>query len=93
MKQQDNSSRRTTIKYLRGRERCPKCGGAITYGSSIADSLPIGFGFVGARFQIDILKRSGHGGECMDCGQRVFAVVSQRHVTKFPKLGKKGRKA
>jgi hypothetical protein len=79
----------TPIKYKHGAERCPKCKtGEITYGSTITDKLPIGFGFVGHRFQIDTIKRVGFGGECMSCFTKVFAVKSQRHIVTYPKLGK-----
>lgn len=52
----------------------------------MSDKLPVGFGFAGYRFQIDVIKRTGFGGECMTCGAKVFAVQSRRHVTTYPKL-------
>jgi len=80
-------SDRTTIEYQKGKERCPKCKtGQITYDSKIKDQLPMGFGFVGTRFQIDVIKRTGFGGECMECGAKVFAVQSRKSVTTYPKL-------
>ena len=79
---------RSVVKYDNGRERCPDCKGQISYGSTIKDKLPIGFGFVGARFQIDAVERRGHGGECMDCFAPIFAVTSRRHVVRYLKLNK-----
>jgi hypothetical protein len=50
------------------------------------DKLPIGFGFVGSRFQIDAVERRGFGGECMDCQAPVFAVKTRRHIVRRLKL-------
>ena len=79
---------RRVIKYANGRERCPDCKGQISYDCTIKDKLPIGFGFVGARFQIDAVERRGHGGECMECFAPIFAVTSRRHIVRYLKLGK-----
>jgi hypothetical protein len=81
---------RATIKYQKGHERCPKCKrGLIAYDCQITNRLPIGFGFVGTRFQIDAIERTGHGGDCMDCGAKVFAIAKQKHVVTYPKLNGK----
>ncbi len=80
----------TTVKYNGGKARC-KCGGDYTYDATITDKLPMGFGFVNGRFQIDAIKRTGFRGQCLECDTVVFAVKSQRHVVSFPKLGKKRR--
>jgi len=76
---------RVSIEYADGREHCPSCQGLISYDRSMKDRLPIGLGFLGARFQVDYMERSGHGGECMDCGLAIFAIVTRRHVTRFPR--------
>lgn len=77
-------STQQTIKYRNGKERC-KCGGEVMYGSEMRDKLPLGFGFVGNRFQIDAIQRKGFGGECMECGAKIFAVKSQRRVVSYPR--------
>lgn len=76
------------IKYSET-ARCA-CGGDYSYDASMMVRLPMGFGFVGSRFQIDVVTSRGWRGECMDCQKQVFAVTSDRHSTKFPKLCKKG---
>ena len=95
MRKLANSTRqRRVIKYANGRERCPDCKGLVAYSSAIKEKLPIGFGFVGARFQIDAVERRGHGGECMECLVPIFAVVSTRHLVRYLKLNKRqARKA
>lgn len=82
----NNARQRRVIKYANGRERCPDCKGQVSYSSSMKDKLPIGFGFVGARFQIDAVERRGFGGECMDCLVPIFAVQSRRHRVRYLKL-------
>jgi hypothetical protein len=77
---------RRVIKYADGRERCPDCQGLISYGSEMKDKLPIGFGFVGSRFQIDAVERRGFGGECMECFAPIFAVKTRRHKVRYLKL-------
>jgi hypothetical protein len=87
MRKLANSARqRRAIKYANGRERCPECQGEISYSSTMRDKLPIGFGFVGSRFQIDAVERRGFGGECMDCLAPIFAVQSRRHIVRRLKL-------
>jgi hypothetical protein len=76
---------RITIKYRNGKGRCT-CGGTVHYGATVSDKLPMGFGFVGGRFQIDSVKRTGFGGECDTCRAEIFAVQRQRHVVSYPKL-------
>jgi hypothetical protein len=82
----NTARQRRAIKYANGRERCPECKGQISYSSEMRDKLPIGFGFVGTRFQIDALERRGFGGECMDCLAPVFAVKTRRHLVRYLKL-------
>jgi len=85
--------KRRVIKYQNGRERCPDCKGQISYSSAMRDKLPIGFGFVGSRFQIDAVARRGFGGECMECLVPIFAVKSRRHIVRYLKLnGAQARK-
>jgi hypothetical protein len=87
MRELANKARqRRAIKYANGRERCPDCKGQISYGSTMKDKLPIGFGFVGSRFQIDAVERRGFGGECMECFAPIFAVKSRRHIVRYLKL-------
>lgn len=65
--------------------RCPKCGGMLAYDGSYTRSLPLGFGFVGTKFQIDVVKERGWSGECMNCLQKVLAWTSRRAAVKYPK--------
>lgn len=75
-----------TLDYQNGKAVCPKCGGMLAYDASVKDRLPLGFGFgASGKFQIDCIERKGWRGECMECGGKVFAVVSQKHVTKIPR--------
>jgi hypothetical protein len=46
------------------------------------ERLPIGLGFRGSKFVIDCVERRGWIGECLECGKPIFAVKSQRHVTR-----------
>jgi transcription initiation factor IIE alpha subunit len=74
------------IKYS-DKAKCPKCGGMLSYDATITEKLPLGFGFApgSSKFQVDILVSKGWRGECMECGEKVFAVESQRHVTRHPR--------
>jgi hypothetical protein len=76
--------KRQRIKYRNGKERC-RCGGQVMYESTITERLPIGFGFVSGRFQIDTLKSVGYGGNCMECHAPIFAVKSVRGEAKVPR--------
>ena len=81
------ANERISIKYRR-HARCPKCKrGVLAYDGSGTRALPIGLGFIGARFQIDTVVYRGFTGECINCGQRIFAVRSVSHRVKYPKLG------
>jgi ribosomal protein S27AE len=75
-----------TIKYSDS-ATCPKCGGVLFYDAKMKQRLPVGFGFApgSARFQVDYAESTGWRGECMDCGEKVFAVVSSKHRTKYPR--------
>ena len=75
-----------TIKF-RDSAKCPACGGMLAYDASMTQRLPIGLGFApnSARFQIDVLERKGWRGECMNCYAPVFAIVSAKHVTRYPR--------
>lgn len=75
----------TTIKYNNGKAVCPKCGGMLAYDARMTDKLPLGFGFVVVRFQIDWVVRKGWRGECMKCNEQVFAVQSRKHAVSYPK--------
>jgi hypothetical protein len=77
-----------SIPYRNGKAKCPKrgCGGDITYDASLKQRVPTGFGFKGSRFQIDYVVSSGWRGECMNCGTKVFAIVSQQPRTTYPSL-------
>jgi hypothetical protein len=77
---------RITINYNRGRCTCPKCSGQIMYDGTARDRLPLGFGFRAGRFVIDCIERKGFVGECLECFTKIFAVQTQRHVVKRPKL-------
>lgn len=74
-----------TIKYSEN-AACPKCGGLLCYDATLKDRLPLGFGFApgSTRFRVDYLERTGFRGECMQCGEKVFAVKSQRATHKHP---------
>jgi len=88
IKSANSTRQRSVIKYANGRERCPGCNGQISYGSAMRDKLPIGFGFVGSRFQLDAVERRGFGGECMECLAPIFAVKTRRHIVRYLKLNK-----
>lgn len=75
----------TTIRFNNS-AKCHKCKGLIAYDAKGTRKLPIGLGFVTTRFQIDFVKQTGWLGECMSCGEKVFAVTSNKHVTTYPKL-------
>ena len=76
-----------SVEYNNGKAVCPKCGGELSYDARITDKLPMGFGFgQGSKFQIDYVVRRGWRGECMDCYETVFAVVSRHNATKFPAI-------
>ena len=75
-----------TVRYNADTAKCPKCGGMLAYDARLTQKLPLGFGFApgSGRFQVDVLIRKGWRGECMDCGEKVFAVQSERQATRFP---------
>ena len=74
------------IEYNKGKVTCPKCGGMLSYDASMKDRLPMGFGFApgSATFRVDYIERKGWRGECMECGEKVFAVVSSKAGVKYP---------
>jgi len=78
---------RVTVKYANDTARCPKCRGMLAYDGTFRDRLPLGFGFApgSSRFRVDCVERKGFTGECMECGTKVLAVKSRRHVTRTPR--------
>ena len=75
------------IKYMNGEEVCPKCGGMVCYDATFQQKLPLGFGFAPGEtsFRVDSILEKGFRGQCMECGQRVDAIKSRRHVTNRPR--------
>ena len=79
-----NEVMKTKIIKFTNEARCP-CGGMIAYGATFTKRLPLGFGFAGTKFQIDVAEIKGFIGECMDCDQKFEAEKTRRLVTKFPR--------
>ena len=76
----------TTIKFS-NEAKCPKCKtGTLAYDARMTEKLPLGFGFApgSIKFQIDYVIRKGFRGECMECGEKFFAVQSTRSTTRQP---------
>jgi hypothetical protein len=67
--------------------RCAaKCNGQVAVEGTMTKQLPLGFGFVGAKFQIDVARWSGYYGFCLKCGNKVFAPFGRaKRVTKVAK--------
>ena len=74
----------TSIPYNNDKARC-KCGGQLCYDARLTQKLPLGFGFVGGRFQVDFIVKKGWRGQCMECGKKYFAVVSSSQQRRVPK--------
>jgi hypothetical protein len=46
-----------------------ECGGQLAIGGWATQTVPVGFGDLGAGFQIDTVKISYYSGFCMKCGK------------------------
>lgn len=47
--------------------RHKKCGGQVAVEGTVRHRMPLGFGFVGAKFGVDVVERKGWVGFCLEC--------------------------